>query len=349
MNKKNKIILFTYTFIYALLAYSSPISLICWSNSFSSQNARITASKLNSTIESNCPTVKLSKMYLELPRNTTTESGLTCISTFMNNLNSKDKSTKFAFLASAASLFQKGEIDLSKLANVLDAGYTPDSAIFFLQKYAPQVIIDIRNMQNINEIANANFSSILFDVEAGKVGAPSYNINTKGIYYLLYYTRQYMNDNNMRNIGLETTLPWNQIQISSASTFISKLFGKPLPKIEIISTLLDKNKIATNIFAMLYRKSSQLIDSNNIIQTTWWKTYVAPGLDNLSKKFTMTITPSIGVNIGDPKPVLTHAQLVSFLNNYSNSEKHIFSEYKGRISPAILGIHGLEGFIKLLK
>ena len=83
-------------------------------------------------------------------------------------------------------------------------------------------------MQNINKITRADFSSILFDVEAGKVGSSSYNINTKGIYYLLYYIRLYMNDNNIENVGLETTLPWNQIQISNASTFISNLLNSTI-------------------------------------------------------------------------------------------------------------------------
>lgn len=323
------------------------VSLIAWSDDYSGNNS-VTVQELYSAIEENAPEVILGKIYLEQPSNSS--GGVNAMENYINSLYEKDNNTLFSLLGNSySSISSPDGIDLESIQSDVDGGNIPttnEQIAMFLNNYAPQVVADIENLSTYNNSNTVKFTSILFDIEPGSSISSANSI--KGLYYLLYFTRKYMDGIDLKDIGIETTLTWNQIQNSSSSTLISEVFGKTLPQPLIISLLLDENNITTNVFAMLYRGSSQLIDNSNIEATTWWVVYVEPALSQTTEIGVMTITPSIGVNSGDPSPLLTQSQLISFLINYSGSSNDILSKYKSVISPQVLGIHSLLGFYNIL-
>ncbi len=324
------------------------ISLIAWSDDYSGSNS-VTVQELYNVIGGNSPEVILGKIYLEQPSDST--GGVNAMKNYINSLYEKNNDTLFSLLGNSYSNISSPDgIDLESIQSDVDGGNIPttnEHIAAFLNSYAPQIIIDVENLLSYNKANTINFTSILFDIEPGSSASSANSI--KGLYYLLYFTRKYMDNIGLSGIGIETTLSWNQVQNSSSSTLISEVFGETLSQPLIISLLLDENGIVSNVFAMLYRGSSQLIDNDNIEETTWWTVYVAPSFSQMPKTGIMTITPSIGLNDGDPSPLLTHIQLLSFMTDYSSSSDSILEEYKGVISPQILGVHSLSGFYNIFQ
>lgn len=353
-----KIIIVSLTTIFMLSALQLvfaaniglPISIICYSGNINSQNdADSAADKLYKVISDSGIQIQLDKIYIEYPDKTE------YITTFMNNLKRYNKNSELVLIGESVSKYQRPDIgiDLAKIEKLIDSGkINPKNTLqikSFLKTNAPQVINDINNFNKINNACtSAKLTNILFDIEPGSGNPSEFGSSIKGLYYLLYYIRQYMNAIGMKQYGIETTLTWNQVQPDKASsTFINNIFGNKLQKPEIIANLLSQKNIAVNIFAMLYRNPKQLQSNNyNIMGTTWWKTYVAPALDDLPaiNNGDMTITPAVGINTGDPASSITHSDWINFLEVYRNSVSDIYAKYGGKISRSVLGINGFEGF-----
>ncbi|MCP4176243.1 MAG: hypothetical protein GY756_00580 [bacterium] len=354
------ILLIGFQVIPGISAQKVPISLICWSGSFASSlpTKSISVGKLYKALK-NVPQLYLDKVYLEMP--SPSGGGQLKMLSYINNLLKKNPKTKFSLIGDAYAfdsshpIKTKGGIKLSKIQKLLDARShyptTKKEIESFLNSNAPQIIIDINHLTALNKSKNNIINSILFDVEAKTFSNNQSQIT--GLYYLLYYTRKYMDNMGLKCINMETTLAYNQVgYFSTSSSLIHSLFGKNLPTLPnsyhtIISYLLAKNKITTNIFAMLYRPYKQLSDNNNIIKTTWWNYYVQSAVNSLPASSGMTITPAIGLNDGDLVIPLTGIQLQTFIKKYSNSISNI--KTIPHISSSKLGIHGLTGFYNTLK
>jgi len=324
-----------------------PVSIVAWADDYSGSDS-VTVQDLYVAIDLKATELILGKIYLEQPGNNS--GGVNSMKFYIDSLYEKNNKTLFSLLGNSYSNVSSSDgIDLTLIQADVDSGNIPvtdEQIVAFLNNYAPEVLKDINNLISYNKANTIKFTSILFDIEPGSSISSSHSI--KGLYYLLYFTREYMNNIGLSNIGLETTLAWNQVQNSSSSTLISDVFGKTLQQPLIVSQLLDKNNVISNVFAMLYRGSSQLTDNSDIEKTIWWTVYVEPALSQKLKTGVMTITPSIGLNEGDPAPLLTYAQLISFLSDYSSSSDTILDEYQGVVSPQILGVHSLSGFYKTL-